>query len=152
VEDTALAAGKPRHLGRTVLSRLQKTKAIGRVRTGPAGGRQLPGAERGYGRQDEGHGRTDEKRHGKKTFQDYQKIMDMFNKVKQSSNNGVLATLMSLDFELPVENKTQVLVDKKFDGKQINPQLAQAVIYANFTIHIENKSNPVKKLNNKPTQ
>jgi len=82
---------------------------------------------------------------GKKTFQDYQKIMDMFNKLKQSSNNGVLATLMFLDFELPVENKSQVLVDKKFDGTQINPQIAQAVIYANFTIHIENKSNPAKK-------
>jgi hypothetical protein len=79
---------------------------------------------------------------GKRTFQDYQKIMDMANKVRQSANNGVLAKIMYLDFELPVENGKQILVDKKFDGKKINPEIAEAVIYAFFNIHIENKGNP----------
>jgi hypothetical protein len=82
---------------------------------------------------------------GKRTFQDYQKIMEMANKVKQSANNGVLAKIMYLDFELPVQNGKQVLVDEKFDGKKINPEAAGAVIYAFFNIHIENDGNPAPK-------
>jgi hypothetical protein len=82
---------------------------------------------------------------GRKTFQDYQKIMEMFNKVKQSSNNGILAKILFMDFELPVENGKQVLVDKKFDGKKINPEASGAVIYAFFNIHIENDGNPAAR-------
>ncbi|MDP4259976.1 MAG: hypothetical protein Q8937_17255 [Bacteroidota bacterium] len=82
---------------------------------------------------------------GRKTFQDYQKIMEMANQVKQSANQGVLAKVMFLDFELPVKNNQRELVKKTFDGKQINPQAAGAVVYANFTVLIENESVPRPK-------
>ncbi|HTQ28549.1 MAG TPA: hypothetical protein VMI35_10490, partial [Puia sp.] len=82
---------------------------------------------------------------GRKSAADYQQIMQMFNKVRESSNNGVMAKMLSLDFEIPVENNGQVLVDKMFDAREINPQFAAAIVYARYTIHIENKANPQQK-------
>ncbi|HTQ66971.1 MAG TPA: hypothetical protein VMI12_19395 [Puia sp.] len=86
---------------------------------------------------------------GNKSAADYQKIMEMFNKVKESANNPPLAEMLDIDFEIPIQNNSPVLVDKKFDAKQINPKLEEALIYAFYTIHIENKTNAPKN-NNTP--
>jgi len=87
---------------------------------------------------------------GKKTLADYQQIMQMVNKIQASSVATVMAEMMWVDFELPVQNGGQILVDKKFDAKEINPQMAHALEHAYYTIHIENKGNPSKKTNAPP--
>jgi hypothetical protein len=81
---------------------------------------------------------------GKKTLADYQKLMEMSNKMLASATTPVMAQMLWIDFEIPVKNGNQVLVDKIFDAKEINPQMAPAFEYAHYTIHIENKANAPK--------
>ncbi len=81
---------------------------------------------------------------GRKTMADYQKIMEMSNKIQAAAAAPIMAQMLWIDFEIPVKNGDPVLVDKIFDAKEINPQMAPAFQYAHYTIHIENKTN-VKK-------
>jgi hypothetical protein len=82
---------------------------------------------------------------GKKTVADYQKMMELVNKVKASATAPVMAQMLWIDFEIPVKNSDPVLVNKIFDAKEINPQMAPAFQYAHYTVHIENDANTKKK-------
>jgi len=70
--------------------------------------------------------------------ENYEKIMEKFNQARSLSGSGVVAKMLWLDFLLPVKNNDPVLVDKKFDAKDINPQESSVVIYGYYTVHIEN--------------
>ena len=79
-------------------------------------------------------------------MEDYRKIMAMSKTTASSAaDNGVLAKMLFIDFEIPVQDNNQVLVDQTFEGAKINPKFSQVIVYANFKIHLENKSNPAKK-------
>jgi hypothetical protein len=79
-------------------------------------------------------------------MEDYQKMMALLKKTKSSApSNDVIAKMLFLDFEIPVQDNNQVLVDKTFEAAKINPGLSGAIIYANYKIHIENKANPSRK-------
>ncbi len=83
---------------------------------------------------------------GDKKMEDYQKMMALLKKTESSApSNGVIAKMLFLDFEIPVQDNSQVLVDKTFEAAKINPKLSGAIIYANYKIHIENKANPSRK-------
>ncbi len=83
---------------------------------------------------------------GAKRMEDYQKIMAMSKKTASSAaDNGVLAKMLFIDFEIPVQDNSSVLVDQTFEGAKINPKFSQVIVYANFKIHLENKSNSAKK-------
>jgi hypothetical protein len=82
---------------------------------------------------------------GDKKMEDYQKMMALLDKSKSSApSNGVMAKMLFLDFEIPVQNNSQVLVDQTFEAAKINPGLSKAIIYANYKVHIENKGNSGK--------
>ena len=83
---------------------------------------------------------------GNKKMEDYQKMLALLKKTESSApSNGVIAKMLFLDFEIPVQDNNQVLVDKTFEAAKINPGLSGAIIYANYKIHIENKANPSRK-------
>jgi uncharacterized coiled-coil DUF342 family protein len=71
----------------------------------------------------------------------YQQIMELSQKMRNLSNNVNVAQLVYIDFQLPVTNNSPILVHKRYDAKQINPQLSQAIVYGYYTLHIENKAN-----------
>ena len=81
---------------------------------------------------------------GKKTMADYQKMMELANKIKDAAAAPIMAQMLWIVFEIPVKDRDPVLVNKIFDAKEINPQMAPAFQYAHYTVHIENKTN-VKK-------
>ena len=68
----------------------------------------------------------------------YEKIMEKFNQARSLSGAGAVAKMLWLDFILSVKNNDPVLVDKKYDAKEINPQESAAIIYGYYTVHIEN--------------
>ncbi len=68
----------------------------------------------------------------------YEKIMEKFNQARSLSGLGAVAKMLWLDFVLPVKNNDPVLVDKKYDAKEINPQESPAIVYGYYTVHIEN--------------
>ena len=68
----------------------------------------------------------------------YEKIMEKFNQARSLSGSGAVAKMLWLDFVLPVKNNDPVLVDKKFDAKDINPQESSVIVYGYYTVHIEN--------------
>ncbi len=83
---------------------------------------------------------------GTKKLEDYQKIMAMSRKSASSAaDNGVVAKMLFLDFEIPVQNNSPVLIDQTYEGAKINPKFSSVIVYANLKIHLENKVNPVKK-------
>ncbi|HLI91971.1 MAG TPA: hypothetical protein VKU83_00085 [Puia sp.] len=71
----------------------------------------------------------------------YEKMMELKNKMISQLSTPVTAKLLYEDFPLPVKNNEPVLVDNRFDAKQINPQESQAIVYGYYTIHIENDGN-----------
>jgi hypothetical protein len=77
---------------------------------------------------------------GSKRLADYQKILAMSKKAGSSiADNGVMAKMLYLDFEIPVKNKDLELVNTTFEGAKINPRFKDVIIYANYKIQIENK-------------
>jgi hypothetical protein len=78
---------------------------------------------------------------GTKRLADYQKIMAMSKKAGSSvADNGVVAKLLYLDFEIPVKNNDRELVNTTFEGAKINPRFSNVIVYANYKILIENET------------
>ena len=83
---------------------------------------------------------------GAKRLADYQKILAMSKKATSSvADNGVVAKMLYLDFEIPVKNNDRELVNTTFEGAKINPRFSNVIVYANYKIIIENESVPQKK-------
>jgi hypothetical protein len=71
----------------------------------------------------------------------YEKMMELANKARSLATSAGVGKMLWLDFILPVQNNTTVLVDKKFDAKEMNPQESPIIVYGYYTIHIENTGN-----------
>jgi hypothetical protein len=80
---------------------------------------------------------------GSRRLADYQKILAMSKKASSSiADNGVMAKMLYLDFEIPVKNKERELVNTTFEGAKINPKFSGVIVYANYKILIENENAP----------
>jgi len=79
----------------------------------------------------------------------YEKMMELKDKMISQLSMPTASKLLYLDFLLPVKNNEPVLVHNVYDAKKINPQEQEAVIYGYYTIHIENDGNGKPK-SNKP--
>jgi hypothetical protein len=75
----------------------------------------------------------------------YEKMMELKNKVHALTATSVAGKLLYVDFLLPVHNNAPVLVDKRFDAKEINPAENAVIVYGYYTIHIENDGNGKSK-------
>lgn len=71
----------------------------------------------------------------------YEKMKELLEKARGITTNAVVGKLMYVDFLLPVQNNNPVLVDKVYDAKEVNPKLAEAIVYGRYTVHIENNGN-----------
>jgi len=71
----------------------------------------------------------------------YEKMMEMKNKAHALTTTSVAGKSLYIDFLLPVHNNNPVLVDKRFDAKEINPAESNVIVYGYYTIHIENDGN-----------
>lgn len=67
----------------------------------------------------------------------YQKIMEMVNQTREMTNNQNLAPVMYIDFPLQIQNNNTILVKKRFDAKEINPKMAEVIVYGYYTVDIE---------------
>ena len=81
----------------------------------------------------------------------YEKMMELMNKSRQIASSPVIGKMLWLDFLIPVQNNTTVLVDKRYDAKEINPEMSSIVVYGYYTIHIENTGNGKPKTATKPS-
>ncbi|HVU57562.1 MAG TPA: hypothetical protein VHD83_21010 [Puia sp.] len=70
-----------------------------------------------------------------------EKLRELAGKARGMTTNAVVGKLMYLDFLLPVQNNNSVLIDKVYDAKEVNPKLAEVVVYGRYTVHIENNGN-----------
>jgi hypothetical protein len=75
----------------------------------------------------------------------YEKIMELANRSRQLATSPVIGKILWLDFLLPVQNNDAVLVNKKYDAKELNPRLSAVIVYGYYTIHIENKGDGKSK-------
>jgi hypothetical protein len=71
----------------------------------------------------------------------YEKMMELFNSTHKPGTAAVTGKILWLFFLMPVQNNSNVLVDKRFDAKEINPREAPVIQYGYYTIHIENDGN-----------
>jgi hypothetical protein len=71
----------------------------------------------------------------------YEKIMELAGKARHLTTTPVAAKMIYLDFLLPVQNNSPVIVEKKFNAKDINPNISDIIVYGYYTIHIENNGN-----------
>ncbi|HEV9036097.1 MAG TPA: hypothetical protein VGQ51_05735 [Puia sp.] len=71
----------------------------------------------------------------------YEKMMEMKNKAHALTTTSVAGKLLYIDFLLPVHNNNPVLVDKRFDAKEINPSENAVIVYGYYTIRIDNDAN-----------
>jgi len=71
----------------------------------------------------------------------YEKMMEMVNKARSLSTTAAVGKILYLDFLLPVRNNDAVLVDKRYDAKDLNPSLSPVLVYGYYTVHIENTGN-----------
>jgi hypothetical protein len=76
----------------------------------------------------------------------YEKMMEMAQKARSLPTAPVAGKLLYIDFTLPVQNNNAVLVDKRFDAKEINPGESAVIVYGYYTIHIENDGNAKQKV------
>jgi hypothetical protein len=67
----------------------------------------------------------------------YQQMMNTFAKTQQSFNNQNLSPILYIDFPLQIQNNITTLFKKRFDAKEVNPRVAEAVIYGYYTVDIE---------------
>jgi len=68
----------------------------------------------------------------------YEKMMELAQKARSLSTAPAAGKMMYVDFILPVQNNNAVLVDKRWDAKEINPTESAVIVYGYYTIHIEN--------------
>lgn len=76
---------------------------------------------------------------GANNLASYQKILELFNNARDLTSNMPMAKMLYVDFSLPVQNNNPVMVNKKFNAKEINPSLSDEIIYGYYTIHIERR-------------
>lgn len=69
----------------------------------------------------------------------YQKMSDMMNQAREMTNNIKIAPITYIDFPLQIQNNTTVLVHKRYDAKEINPSMADKIVYGYFTVDVEYK-------------
>jgi len=79
----------------------------------------------------------------------YEKMTELFNSTHKLGTAAITGKILWLFFLMPVQNNNNVLVDKRFDAKEINPGEAGAIQYGYYTIHIENDGNGKTKLPSK---
>jgi hypothetical protein len=82
---------------------------------------------------------------GQQGAANYEKMMELANKVHSLSTTSVAGKLLYLDFLLPVQNNAAVLVDRRFDAKEINPAESAVIVYGYYTVHIQNDGNGLSK-------
>lgn len=63
-----------------------------------------------------------------KNLSDIHKIQDLVNQSQSLA--------FYIDFPLQINNKTKTIFDKRFDAKEINPQMSEAIVYGYMTIKI----------------
>jgi hypothetical protein len=68
----------------------------------------------------------------------YEKMMELFNNTHKLGTAAITGKILWLFFLMPVNNGSNVLVNKVYNAKEINPNEANAIIYGYYTIHIEN--------------
>jgi hypothetical protein len=68
----------------------------------------------------------------------YEKMMELAQKARSLSTAPAAGKMMYVDFILPAQNNNAVLVDKRWDAKEINPTESAVIVYGYYTIHIEN--------------
>jgi hypothetical protein len=71
----------------------------------------------------------------------FEKLMEMNNKMIAQLSAPTIAKMLWLDFLLDVQNNQPILVHNEFDAKKINPDLAKAIIYGYYRIDIKNEAN-----------
>jgi hypothetical protein len=68
----------------------------------------------------------------------YMELQKMVAQSQDIGNSSKVNPILYLSFQLPVEN-SDILVNKKFDAKEINPKEAEVIVYGYYTIRIEYK-------------
>jgi len=71
----------------------------------------------------------------------YEKIMEMKNRVQSMNTSATVGKMLFVDFLLPVKNNDPVLVDGKFNAKDINSKESEIIIYGTYSVHVENDGN-----------
>lgn len=74
---------------------------------------------------------------GSSRSEDYQKMNDMITQLRQLTANQTMGPVMYMYFPLQIQNNNTVLFNKRFDAKDINPGLADVVVYGYYTVDIE---------------
>jgi hypothetical protein len=72
---------------------------------------------------------------GTASLEDLHKIQDLATKAMNLKNNENAAPILSIDFPLQIQNNTATLQDKRYDAKEINPEIP-AIIYGYYTIKV----------------
>ena len=67
----------------------------------------------------------------------YQKMLNMSNQIKQLTSNTNVAPLIYIDFPLQIQNNNYILFKKRFDAKEINPEISDVIEHGYFTVDIE---------------
>lgn len=74
----------------------------------------------------------------KDNLEKYIELQKIASQGQDLGSNNKVSPILSIGFQLPVENG-DVMVNKKFDAKEINPRNAEAIVYGYYTIRIEYK-------------
>jgi hypothetical protein len=69
----------------------------------------------------------------------FQKMQNLATQTRQLFSNQNIAPISYIDFPLQIQNNTPTLFNKKFDAKEIDPKLANIIVYGYYTIDIEYK-------------
>ena len=77
--------------------------------------------------------------HGASQVANYQKILNMSNQIKQLASNGNIAPMIYIDFPLQIQNNSSTLFNKRFDAKELNPEIASVIEHGYFTVDIKYK-------------
>ena len=77
-----------------------------------------------------GNGRT------KADMDKYEQLQKMASQMQDLANNTNISPMLGLSFKIPVQNDP-VMVDKKFDAKELSSKEAEAIVYGFYTIKIE---------------
>ncbi len=67
----------------------------------------------------------------------YQELINKVNSSQQLFNDQSLAPMIYIDFPLQVQNNNYILFKKRFDAKEINPEISSVIEHGYFTVDIE---------------
>ncbi|MFI5134093.1 MAG: hypothetical protein ACHQEB_07145, partial [Chitinophagales bacterium] len=69
----------------------------------------------------------------------YMELQKMITQSQDIGNSDKVSPILYIAFQLPVQNNNNILVEKRYDAKEINPREAEAIVYGYYTVKIEYK-------------